>query len=132
MHLLDTNACVEFLRGSHPKLAQHLRASDPTTIRLSAVTRSELLFGVLRSARPAEDMPALRRFLSAFVCLPFDDDAAEHAARVRCDLAGRGTPIGPNDLLIAATALSHDLTLVTHNTREFRRVVGLRIEDWQA
>lgn len=124
--------CVEFLRRSHPRLVRRLHDSDPATLRLSAVTRAELMFSALRSARPAEDLASLRQFLAAFVSLPFDDAAAEHAARIRCDLAARGTPIGPNDLLIAATALAHDLTMVTHNTREFRRVVGLRIEDWQA
>jgi tRNA(fMet)-specific endonuclease VapC len=66
-----------------------------------------------------------------FVSLPFDDHAGEEAGRVRAYLAGLGTPIGPNDLLIAAIALANGLTLVTHNTSEFSRVPGLNIEDWQ-
>jgi tRNA(fMet)-specific endonuclease VapC len=63
--------------------------------------------------------------------LPFDDAAAEAYGRLRAELARRGTPIGPNDLMIAAIALAHDLTLVTHNTAEFSRVSGLRLEDWE-
>lgn len=74
-----------------------------------------------------------RSFTERFTSLPFDDVAAEHYARIRADLARAGTPIGPNDLLlIAAIALANALTLVTHNMREFGRVVGLKIEDWEA
>jgi tRNA(fMet)-specific endonuclease VapC len=63
--------------------------------------------------------------------VPFDDRAGEEYAKVRADLAAKGTPIGPNDLLIAAIALANGLTLVTHNTTEFSRVLGLRLEDWE-
>jgi tRNA(fMet)-specific endonuclease VapC len=66
-----------------------------------------------------------------YISLPFDDPAAEEYARVRAHLANQGTPIGPNDLIIAATALANQLTLVTHNTAEFSRVPGLTLEDWQ-
>ena len=67
-----------------------------------------------------------------FVSHNFDDSSAEACGRDRADLASRGTPIGPNDLLIASIALANDLTLVTHNTREFARVPGWRLEDWEA
>jgi tRNA(fMet)-specific endonuclease VapC len=66
-----------------------------------------------------------------YVSLPLDDRAAERAAAVRADLATKGTPISPHDLLIAAITFANDLTLVTHNTREFSRVAGLKIEDWE-
>lgn len=71
-------------------------------------------------------------FLDQFVSLPFDDKAALVYGRVRAQLATQGTPIGPNDLMIAAIAIANDVTLVTRNTREFGRVAGLRIEDWEA
>ncbi len=70
-------------------------------------------------------------FTTGFLSLPFEDRAAAEYARVRADLAAQGTPLGPNDLLIAAIALAHGLTLVTHNTVEFRRVTGLALDDWQ-
>jgi len=82
------------------------------------------------STQAASNLRLLERFLAPFVSLPFDDRCAERYAALRADLAGRGQLIGPNDMLIAATALAHDLILVTHNTREFSRVVGLKIEDW--
>ncbi|MFU8807459.1 MAG: type II toxin-antitoxin system VapC family toxin, partial [Bradymonadaceae bacterium] len=84
-----------------------------------------------RSSRVAENLDLLRRFFLPFKSVAFDDPCADHCGRVRAELAAQGTPIGPNDLLIAATALAHDLTLVTHNIREFSRVTGLRMEDWE-
>lgn len=131
MYLLDTNACIRILNNSSAPLVARLRAEDPSIIRLCSVTKAELLFGARRSARIAANLRLLERFFAPFVSLPFDDRCAEHYAAIRAELAGRGKPIGPNDLLIAATARAHDLVLVTHNTREFSRVVGLRIDDWE-
>lgn len=71
-------------------------------------------------------------FWEPFTSLPFGDDGAEQYGLIRAELKRQGRPIGANDLLIAATALAYDLTLVTHNTREFSRVPGLRLEDWEA
>ncbi len=73
----------------------------------------------------------LEKFFRPFASLPFNEGCAECYAGIRSELASQGKPIGPHDLLIAATARAHDLTLVTHNTREFLRVVGLRVEDWE-
>lgn len=76
-------------------------------------------------------MDKVHAFANSFRSLPFDDVAAEAYARVRRELDTKGTPIGPNDLLIASIALTNDLTLVTHNTKEFGRVPGLPIDDWE-
>lgn len=85
---------------------------------------------------PAQYQPGnlalLRQFCGQFALLLLDDRAAERAGHIRADLARKGTPIGPYDLLIAAIALTHNATLVTHNVREFSRVVGLQYVDWQA
>jgi len=132
MYLLDTNACIGILNNTSASLVARLRTHAPSEIRLSAVTRAELLFGARHSGRPSENLRLLARFFEPLVSLPFDDACAERYGTVRADLATAGRMIGPNDLLIAAVALAHDLTLVTHNVREFSRVSGLKIEDWQA
>ncbi len=130
--LLDTNACIALLNGSSESLVARVARSSPVDLAISAVTEAELVFGAHRSAQPAKNLRLLARFLEPLPSLPFGSRAAEHYGRIRADLAARGTPIGANDLLIAATALAHDLTVVTRNTREFERVVGLRVEDWEA
>jgi tRNA(fMet)-specific endonuclease VapC len=131
MFLLDTNACIKVLNGSSAALVARLRREDPAAVLISSVTRAELLFGARNSTRVSETLKLLARFLAPLVSAPFDDRAAEHYGAIRAELASRGQPIGPNDLLIAATAKARDATLVTHNVREFSRVVGLAIEDWE-
>ena len=86
----------------------------------------------MRSNNPTQTLRIQQAFLVQFQSLPFDDQAGLIHGRIRAQLAERGTPIGPNDLLIAAITLANDLTLVTHNIREFNRVEGLQIEDWEA
>jgi tRNA(fMet)-specific endonuclease VapC len=131
MYLLDTNACIRILNNSSVSLVERLRTEDPSDIRLCAITKAELLYGARRSTRASVNLRILERFFAPFVSLPFDDRCAEHCGAIRADRAGRGRIIGPYDLQIAATARAHDLVLVTHNTREFARVPGLRIEDWK-
>lgn len=131
-YLLDTNTCVHYLRlGSKSPVAGKLAATNPGEVALCSVVLGELLFGALRSSDPAKNTAQVRTFAGGFPSLPFDDDAADRYAEIRADLAANGTPIGPNDMLIAAIALARGLTLVTHNTTEFRRVVGLTLDDWQ-
>jgi len=131
MYLLDTNACIRVLNGTSAPLIARLRSHAPSDLRVSSVTRAELLYGARRSARVAENLRLLTGFFAPLVSLPFDDVCAEEYGALRATLAAAGRPIGPNDLLIAATALAHDLTLVTHNLREFSRIAGLKIEDWE-
>jgi tRNA(fMet)-specific endonuclease VapC len=131
-YLLDTNTCVQFLRhGAASPVAARLAAANPGEVVLCSVVVAELLFGALRSRDVAKNLAAVRNFAAGFMSLPFADQAAEEYARIRADLAAKGTPIGPNDLMIAAIALAHGLILVTHNTAEFSRVTGLLLEDWQ-
>lgn len=92
--------------------------------------KTELIHGAFRSSRVAENLRLLERFFAPFVSLPFDDRCANAYGRLRSDLERAGTPIGPNDLMIAAVAVAHELTLVTANTREFGRVIGLAIDNW--
>lgn len=99
---------------------------------LCSVVKAELYHGARRSSRVGENLALLRRFFQPFISLPFDDRCAEHYGQVRSELEREGRLIGPNDLLIAATARAHELTLVTHNTDEFARVSGLLLEDWES
>jgi tRNA(fMet)-specific endonuclease VapC len=102
----------------------------PTEINLCSVVLSELIYGAVRASNQAAQLALVAKFAATFNCLPLDTAAAEVHARLRADLAGRGTPIGPYDSQIAAIALAHNLILVTHDTAEFSRVPGLQLEDW--
>ena len=130
MYLLDTNACIRILNQSSKNLVERFRRQEPSAICLSSTVKAELLLGARHSSRVAENLDLLRRFFAPFLSIPFDDLCADHYGMIRASLADAGTPIGPNDLLIAATARAHDLTLVTSHTGEFSRVAGLRLEDW--
>jgi tRNA(fMet)-specific endonuclease VapC len=131
-YLLDTNTCIRYLNQRAPNVVARLHAVDESDVVLCSVVRAELYFGALKSQSPDNTITRQRTFIERFVSLPFDDAAAEFYARIRATLERGGTPIGANDLMIAAIALAHDLILVTHNTREFSRVPELRIEDWEA
>lgn len=96
-----------------------------------SIVKAELLYGARHSRQVEKNLLRYRRFLTPLKSLPFDDDCAEEYAWIRSDLSRKGNLIGPNDLLIAAIALTHNAILVTNNTREFSRVRNLRLEDWQ-
>jgi tRNA(fMet)-specific endonuclease VapC len=129
--LLDTNVCIAYLNGRSSNVVQCLRDVSPSEIAVCSVVKAELFYGAMRSRNPARTLAQQRVFLDQFISLPFDDRSAEFYASIRATLATRGTPIGPNDLLIAAIARAHNLILVTANVREFGRVEGLRIENWE-
>jgi tRNA(fMet)-specific endonuclease VapC len=131
MYLLDTNVCIKILNKTSPKLIKRLKQHSPYEIYLSSVVKAELLYGARKSKRNTENLAILEQFFSAFVSLPFDDVCAEHYGFIRADLENSGSLIGPNDLLIAAIARANDFILVTHNTGEFSRVVGLKLIDWE-
>lgn len=132
-YLLDSNAWIAYLRQKQPKLTQRLQREDPGDICLCSVVLGELIYGAIRSgpAHEAANRQLIARLRGQFRSLPFDDAAAEEYGKIRAHLDGSGTPIGPNDLLIAAIALANQLTLVTNNTGEFSRVPGLALEYWQ-
>lgn len=131
MYLLDTNACIRVLNGQSASVVERLRRQTPHEICLCSIVKAELIYGAHRSARPAENMRLLGRFFEPYESLPFDDRCAEAYGRIRNELERSGMIIGPNDLIIAATAVAHRLTLVTANTREFSRVINLEIENWE-
>jgi tRNA(fMet)-specific endonuclease VapC len=132
MYLLDTNVCIHLLNKSgSSQFIQKFVVRSPTDFRLCSIVKSELYFGAYRGSRRSQNLEKLVRFFRQFASLAFDDEAAKLAGQIRSQLTTSGTPIGPNDLLIAAIALANDLILITHNTREFGRVDSLQIEDWE-
>lgn len=128
--LLDTNVLIHAVRGRPPGVRGQLQQQSPDDVAVSSITIAELWYGAEKSSSPARRREAWKSVIEPFQVLAFDRDAAEQHARIRHHLRHR--PIGERDLLIAAIALAHDLTLVTHNAAEFSRVPRLRVEDWAA
>jgi len=131
--LLDANAWIGHLRQTSPAVTARLSQHPAADVVLCSVVLAELPYGVERSSpahRPA-NLVLIAGLRQWYASIPFDDPAAEQYGRLRAHLAAHGTPIGPNDLMIAAIALANQLTLVTHNTAEFGRVPALALEDWQ-
>ena len=129
-HLLDTNACIAVMRG-HEQACRQMQTFVPSDLGISTVTLFELFAGVERCQNPERERIKVARLIAPLHLIPFDADAAAEAARIRWLLERQGNPIGPYDLQLAGQALAIDVTLVTHNTKEFQRVPGLRLTDWQ-
>jgi tRNA(fMet)-specific endonuclease VapC len=128
--MLDTNVCIHLVRRKPAEVLRRFEGYTVGEIGVSSVTVAELLYGVEKSARPAQNREALSRFLLPLAVAEFGHDAAAAYGRVRATLEIEGMPIGPLDTLIAAHAVSLAVTLVTNNVREFGRVPGLEVEDW--
>jgi tRNA(fMet)-specific endonuclease VapC len=131
IYLLDTNACIQYLRNRQALVVQRIQQRSPADLRLCSVVLSELYYGCLRSSKPAANRASVDAFAQPYSILPFDESAADKHATSRRGLESLGMPIGPYDSQIAAIALAPSATLVTHNTAEFGRVAGLSIEDWE-
>ncbi|MDP2903346.1 MAG: type II toxin-antitoxin system VapC family toxin [Methylovulum sp.] len=129
MYALDTNTVIYFFKGMG-NVATHLFSLPPYEIVLPAVVLYELEVGIAKSTSPEKRRTQLNELLTVVRVLPFSEKEAEITARIRATLEKAGTPIGPLDILIAGTALANQATLVTHNTKEFSRIVSLRLEDW--
>lgn len=129
-YLLDTDVCVELLRRRQPAPAARFARIPAGEAALSVVTVLELTFGALKSARPEQNLAAVRALADGLPVLALEAAVADAYGRVRLELEKAGARIGANDLLIAAQALHQGVTLVTNNQREFSRVPGLRVENW--
>ncbi|MBR6409947.1 MAG: type II toxin-antitoxin system VapC family toxin [Clostridia bacterium] len=128
--MLDTNI-IAYAKNNRPEsVLQRFMEHRPEDMCISAITMAELEFGICKSSKPAQNRLALMMFLSEIQVMPFDGKAAQEYGLIRAELTARGTPIGANDLLIAAHARSLGLTLITNNGREFERVPGLTVENW--
>jgi tRNA(fMet)-specific endonuclease VapC len=127
-YLLDTNTVIALLKGHKPVLSR-IRQTVPSDVALSAIVAHELYFGAYRSRDTAKNFALVEDL--EFEVLPFDKDDAAQSGQVRAVLAAAGTPVGPYDVLIAGQALTRGLILVTRNTREFRRIPDLLMENWE-
>lgn len=130
-YMLDTNVCIRVLRD-RPASARVRFNAEADGLCISIITLAELLYGAAKSARPPETRREVEGFASRLDVVDFGPNAAGHFGDVRADLERRGQIIGAYDLLIAAHARSLGLVVVTGNLGEFRRVEGLRCEDWLA
>lgn len=133
MLVLDSNTISYYFRGD-ASVVPRLQAVRPADLGVPAIVEYELRYGLARLPPSAATprLAALAQLLRSMRMLPFDSECAAHAARLRATLEAEGRPIGPHDILIAATALRHGATLVTRNEREFSRVPGLRWVNWHA
>lgn len=127
MYVFDTNIIIDFLRGRLPMGLELLKNTDCRLIKIPAIVEAELLLGALKSQNPEKSRLAVESLLCNYEVLPFDSACARIYARIRADLEANGQVIGPNDLIIAATALAHDAILATNNVSEFQRVSNLRV-----
>jgi len=128
--LLDTNICIYLMKNTYPKLTERLFSYSPSQMAVSSITVFELEYGAAKSKWSEKTRLNLELFLAPFTIIPFDGKDAVIAGQVRRYLEKEGTPIGLYDLQIVAQALSRDMTVITHNVNEFKRVPGIKTEDW--
>ena len=128
--LLDTNAVVALLNDADSILAQRAKRHSPADIGISAIVGHELFYGAFKSKRVERNVALIDSL--RFAVVDFDKEDSRHAGAIRAALGAAGSPIGPYDVLIAGQARARTLILVSHNTREFNRVPGLLVEDWEA
>jgi len=130
MFLLDTNICIYVIKKKPVNVLKTLKRKSRKKIYISSITIAELEYGVAKSNYPERNKIALIEFVSFFNILPFDNSDASEFGSIKTELEKKGTVIGPMDLLIASQAKSKHLILVTNNTKEFKRVQEIRIENW--
>lgn len=128
-YLLDTNAVIGLLNGGTPMLTRRVRRVAPAEVGVSSIVVYELFYGAYKSARVARNLAIIDGI--QLQTLEFDREDARQAGAVRAALEKRGTPIGAYDLLIAGQALARGLTLISRNLREFERIEGLSVRNWE-
>jgi tRNA(fMet)-specific endonuclease VapC len=129
LYILDTNTLIYFFKGAG-NVADMLLSKSPNDIFIPSIVLFELKLGIAKSINPVRRKKQLNLLVSHVNIADFGTREAESAAMIRADLEKKGLPIGPDDTLIAGTALAANAILITHNVREFERVSALRLEDW--
>jgi len=130
IYYLDSNICVYFLKGLYPSIMENIQKINPNNIKIPSIVKAELLYGAEKSQQKSKNLSSINRFLEPFEIIPFDDDCSIVYSRIRSSMELKGTIIGPNDYIIAATVLAKNGILVTNNTKEFERIKSLKIENW--
>jgi tRNA(fMet)-specific endonuclease VapC len=129
-YLLDTNICIYIRKKKPERVSQRFHKVDTGEVAISVITYGELLYGANKSGQRVRSLETVQEFVRIVPALPLPENAAEAYGFIRAELESRGEMVGPNDLWIAAHALASGLTLVTNDEREFRRVRGLKIQNW--
>lgn len=130
MYLIDTNICIYIMNDHPPEVIQKFRDMGVGNICISSITVSELQYGAHKSKQIEKNLKRLDEFLRPFEIISYDESASKHYGQIRSYLEKQGNIIGPLDMLIAAHALSENLTLITNNEKEFKRVKSLEVENW--
>ena len=130
MFLLDTNICIYMINKNPKKVLEKINGLSPLDVKISSITVAELEYGASKSLNREKNKNSLKRFLSPFEILNFDTIDAEIYGIIRADLEKKGIIIGPYDLQLAAQALRWDYTFITNNIKEFKRITGLKLENW--
>ena len=130
IYMLDTDICIYIIKRKPESVLKRLESMPPNRLAMSVITFAELMNGAKKSQHVKDNVARLNALGELLEIRPFDQKAAVAYGDIRSDLEKRGEVIGGNDLLIAAHALSLDWTLVTNNEKEFRRIQGLRVENW--
>lgn len=130
IYYVDSNTCVYFLKGLYPSIKENIQNVNPNNIKVPSIVKAELLYGAEKSQHKARNLANINRFFEPFEIIPFDDDCSIVYSKIRSAMELKGTVIGPNDYIIAATVLAKNGILVTNNTKEFEKVKNLKIENW--
>ena len=130
IYLLDTNTCIYFLNEASASVVLNFQRLSPSKIRLPSLTVAELYYGAEKSKAKLKNAKVVEDFVSTFDIVPFDEKSCKVYAKIRASLEKAGTPIDPIDLLIGSISVANNFILVTNNIREFKRVKGIKLENW--
>ena len=130
IYLLDTNTCIYFLNRTSERIVSQFKRLSPSGIKLPSIAVAELFYGAEKSKAQKKNRDIVEHFVSTFEIISFDERCCEVYARIRVSLEKSGAPIGPMDLLIASISLANNFILVTNNIKEFKRIKGLKTENW--
>jgi tRNA(fMet)-specific endonuclease VapC len=130
MYFLDTNTCIYFLNGKYDSVKEKMLSTSPNDISIPSIVKAELLLGAYKSKNRKSNTEKVEQLLAPFEIIPFEDLMTYVYADIRNKVEKKGEIIGPNDLLIAAIVKFNEGIIVTHNIKEFKRIEGLKVDDW--
>jgi len=129
-YLIDTNICIYIMNNHPPEVLEKFKHIGVGEVGISSISVSELHYGACKGKKTKENIKRLEEFLYPFEILTYDEEASREYGKIRSHLEKKGQVIGPLDMLIAAHAMSNKLTIITNNTKEFKRIKSLKVENW--